>query len=90
MSALHPVVTHFPTFARAITPSDSAPLRGHDNKAKVMTVYAGTEGDVVVVPVGQDESQPVTFKVPAGGLVPVEVTHVFVTGTTATDLVGLY
>lgn len=90
MSALPPVVTHFPVRARSITPSDTAALRGLDNKAHAMTVYVGTEGDVVVVPVGQETSQPVTFKVPSGGLIPVEVTHVFSTGTTATDLVGLY
>lgn len=84
------VVTGFPALAKAITPSNVTQLLDYDNRPVAMTVYVGVEGDVAVVPVGNTVAQPVTFKVPAGGLIPVEVTWVLATGTTANGLVGLY
>lgn len=83
-------VTGFPACAKAITPSDATPLLDYDNNPTGMTVYVGTAGDVRCVPIGNTIAQPVTFKVPAGGLVPVEVNYVFSTGTTASTLVGLF
>lgn len=84
------VVTGFPALAKAITPSNVTPLMDYDNRPRAMTVYVGTAGDVAVVPVGNAFAQSVVFKVPAGGLVPVEVTYVLATGTDAGSLVGLF
>lgn len=82
-------VTGFPACAIAITPSDTVPLLDHDNNPVAMTIYVGVAGDVVVVPIGNDLTEPVTFTCPAGGLVPVEVNYVL-TATTASSLVGLF
>lgn len=84
------VLTGFPAVAKAITPSDASPLLDYDGNARGMTVYVGTGGSVSVIPIGNDPSQPVTFVVPDGGLVPVECRYVRSTGTDATDMVGLY
>lgn len=84
------VVTGFPAFAKAITPSDSEPLRDYEGNARAMTVYVGTGGTVSVVPIGGSTSQYVSFVVPDGGLVPVECRYVRFTGTDASNLVGLY
>lgn len=83
-------VTGFPACAKAITPSDGTPLLDHDGNYRAMTIYVGTGGSVSVVPVGNDVSQPVTFVVPDGGLVPVECKYVRFTGTDATNMVGLF
>lgn len=84
------VVTGFPAVAKAITPSDSEPLRDYLGLERAMTVYVGTGGNVSVIPIGNNFSSPVTFVVPDGGLVPVECNYVRSTGTDATDLVGLF
>lgn len=84
------LVTGFPALAKAIVPHDSNPLTDYNGNRRAQTVYVGTAGDVVVVPIGNDFSDPVTFYVPTGGLVPVEVLYVKFTGTTATGLVGLF
>lgn len=83
-------VTGFPARAKAITPSDGTPLTDYDGKVVGQTVYVGQAGSVTVVPVGNDPAQTVTFYVPTGGLVPVEVTYVKFSGTTASQLVGLF
>lgn len=72
------------SYAFAITPNDSADLayvtRG---------IYVGTAGALVVILVR--DSAEVTFAgVPAGTLLPLCVKRVKATGTTATNLVGLY
>jgi hypothetical protein len=84
------VVTGFPAFAKAITPSDAEPLRDFAGNTRAMTIYVGTGGSVSVIPVGNNIAQPVTFVVPDGGLVPVECTYVRFTGTDAGDMVGLF
>lgn len=84
------VVTGFPSFAKAITPSDSEPLRDHDGNPRSMTVYVGTGGTVSVVPIGGGLSQFVSFVVPDGGLVPVECRYVRFSGTDASNMVGLF
>lgn len=89
-SRLPTVLTGFPALAKAITPSDSEPLRDFDNAQRAMTIYVGTGGTVSVVPVGNDLAQPVSFVVPDGGLVPVECRYVRSTGTDATNMVGLF
>lgn len=64
-----------------ITPNDSTDL-----SSVTRALWIGTEGDVAVVMHSGDE---VTF---AGvlGLLPVAVSRVKSTGTTATDIVGLF
>jgi len=84
------VVTGFPAFAKAITPSDSEPLRDYEGNVRAMTVYVGTGGTVSVVPIGGSTSQSVEFVVPDGGLVPVECRYVRFTGTDASNMVGLF
>lgn len=83
-------VTGFPARAKEITPSDAQPLTDYDGRPVGMTVYVGQAGTVSVVPVGNDPSQVVSFYCPTGGLVPVEVTFVKFSGTTASQLVGLF
>jgi hypothetical protein len=83
-------LTGFPACAKEITPSDSSVLTDHDGNVRSQTVYVGGAGTVVVVPVGNDLAQTVAFVCPAGGLVPVEVRAVKFSGTTATNLVGVY
>lgn len=70
-------------YAAAITPHASNPVPG----GHARSVYVGGAGDITVVTGGGDT---VTFKaVPAGAILPVYVTHVRVTGTTATNLIAL-
>lgn len=68
--------------AFAITPSDT-----EDVETVPRALYIGVEGDVAVI-MG-DDSASVTL-VGASGLLPVMVRRVLATGTTATDIVGVY
>ena len=81
-------ITAFPPSAKAITPNDSTDLTDHSGRVIGMTVYCGTGGNISVIPVG--DTDPVTFVVGDGALLPVEVKRVRSTGTTAGDLVGLF
>lgn len=76
-------VTSMPLRAEAITPSDATVYE------LGRTIIVGTAGDVVVEPyVG---GNTVTFKVGGdGGVIPVVVRRVLATGTTASDMVGVY
>ena len=66
--------------AFAVLPSDTAAVAAR-------SIYVGGAGDVAVTMQG---GGTVTFKaVPAGAILPVRVSKVFMTGTTATNLVGL-
>lgn len=66
----------------AITPNDQAPLT-----QPTRALYVGAAGDVRVTLLGGDT---VTFKsVPAGSVLPLRVSAVLATGTTAGDIVGL-
>lgn len=68
----------------AVTPSDSTPL-----PAGVRALWVGGAGDVAVVFV--QGTAAVTLKaVDAGECLPVQVTKVMLTNTTATDIVALY
>lgn len=67
--------------AFAITPSD-----GSDNIANAL--YIGTAGNVAVIPQGQTTS--VVFVAHPIGYMPVRVTRVLATGTTASNILGLY
>lgn len=66
--------------AVAVTPSDSA-----TNNARAL--YIGVSGDVAVVTRGKTAS--VVFKSVPVGVLPVQVTKVLATGTTATNILGL-
>jgi hypothetical protein len=69
--------------AAAVTPSDTAPLV-YVSRA----LYVGGAGNLVVTMQGGGN---VTFTgVPAGTVLPIRVTHVLSTSTTATSIVNLY
>ena len=69
--------------AIAVTTSDSADLA-----AFTRGIYVGVGGDVKVTMVC---GQVVTFKNLAGGMVhPICAVRIWSTGTTATDIVGVY
>jgi hypothetical protein len=78
-----PVVQNPPKVATAITPSDSANL-----PVPSLYLYVGGTGDVKVDTLGG--SVGIVFKaVPVGTILPIQVTKVYSTGTSATNLVGL-
>jgi hypothetical protein len=67
----------------AITPNDSTVL---DPTPK--GIYVGVSGDIAVI---MEDASVVTFpSVPAGIILPVSVSRVKATGTTASGLIGLY
>jgi hypothetical protein len=76
--------------AAAVTPSNTVDIPsvsgGTSNNGCVL--YVGGAGDLKVDTVGGDE---VTFvAVPAGSFIPVQVTRVYATGTSATSIVALW
>jgi len=76
--------------AAAVTPSNTVDIPsitgGTSNNGCVL--YVGGAGDLKVDTVGGDA---VTFvAVPAGSFIPVQVTRVYATGTTATSIVALW
>ena len=68
-------------FGVSITPSDSTTL------TPTRALYIGVAGDVTVLMMN---SETVTFKSVAVGILPVQVTKVFATNTTATNMVALW
>lgn len=69
--------------AVAITPNDAADLA-----TATRGIYVGTGGDIAVVMVG---GESVTFTaVPQGMILSIRVTRVLATGTTASNLVGVW
>ena len=78
--------------AAAVTPSDTATIPNvatQDGKGNNgCLLYVGGAGDVKVTTAGGDD---VIFTgIPAGSFIPVQVLRVFVTGTTATNIVALW
>jgi hypothetical protein len=76
--------------AAAVTPSNTVDIPsitgGTSNNGCVL--YVGGAGDLTVDTVGGDA---VTFvAVPAGSFIPVQVTRVYATGTSATSIVALW
>lgn len=70
--------------AAAVTPADGANLAN-----PAMALYVGGAGNVKVDTVGGQTG--VTFTgVTAGSVLPIQVTKVYATGTTATTIVALY
>jgi hypothetical protein len=69
--------------ATAVTPSDATPLA-----TPAQVLWVGGAGALAVVTVG---GQTTTIaSVPAGATVPIQVTQVRATGTTATSIVALW
>lgn len=72
--------SHFGTRGRLVTPSD---LEDLEEVAKA--VITATAGNLVIIPAGNADDQPLTFNdIPAGFLPPYRVRRVKATGTTAT------
>lgn len=77
-----PTFPMYPGGAATITPSNTV------NLANPSVVYVGVGGNVRVLTAQGDD---VTFVgIPAGAVLPVQVIRVYVTSTTATNLVGIY
>lgn len=71
--------------AAAVTPSDSTDLQ-----FVTRGVYVGGSGDVKVNLAG-DQGSGIVFKgVPAGATLPIAVTRILATGTSATNLVAIW
>ena len=76
-------LTSPPEHGFGVVPSDQTAL---PNATRAL--YVGVAGDVAVRLVGGDS---VTLtNLPSGTLIPLRVTHVLGTGTTATGIVGLW
>ncbi|HQS65375.1 hypothetical protein [Acidovorax sp.] len=71
------------TFAAVITASDTERIKA------TRALWVGSAGDVKVDMVGDGQSV-VLSGVQVGTLLPIVVTRVYATGTTATNLVALY
>ena len=77
--------------AFAITPVDATPLA-----QPTRAIYVGVAGDITVKMVGYDgedssANPTILFKsVPAGAILPIRAAFVMLTGTTATNLVGMF
>jgi len=70
--------------AYEITPDDDADL-----DVPTRAIYVGGDGDVAVIMIG--DSDPVTFSgCVAGSVLPIAVSRVLYTGTTATNQRALY
>ena len=76
------------TSAVAVTPSDTVTIQNNSGDTRGCLVYVGVSGDLAVV---TSAGETVTFKaVPQGMILPVQVTKVLATGTTAADLISLH
>ncbi|WP_375229896.1 spike base protein, RCAP_Rcc01079 family [Roseobacter sp. S98] len=67
----------------AVTPSDS-----EDLAQVTRALYVGGGGDLAVR--AKDGSQATFVSLKAGQMIPVRVSRVFSTGTTATGIIGMY
>lgn len=68
--------------AQAVTPDDAADL-----PIASRALYVGTEGDVRLTMAG---GNAITFRAVQPGFLPLRVTRVHATGTTATDIVAVW
>lgn len=79
-----PLHTSAPENAFPIVPSDV-----DDIDAITRAVYVGSGGNMVVRMSGSGGN--VTFRnIPSGALLPIRISRVLATGTTAADIIGLY
>ncbi len=78
----------FYNIAKAITKSDTVSIIQPSTKSATDALYVGGAGDIVAV---MPNSEVITFKgALAGTIIPIAVTRVNNTNSTATDLVALY
>ena len=67
--------------AEPVTPDDDAEI-------EYTSLYIGETGDVTIHP--KNNQSPVTLSaVPAGTILPIQVTKVLATGTNVTNIIGL-
>lgn len=71
--------------AAAVVPSNTVDLETY-----AKGLYVGVAGDVKVIPVGNADDAPVTFKAHPVGYLQCQVRRVFDTGTTATNLLAMF
>lgn len=77
---------NFSKLVSAVTPSDSVALPDITRY-----VYVGGVGDLAVIMADDATQTPVTFKaVPVGTVLPIAVSRVMATNTTATNIVAMY
>ena len=77
-----PTFSMFPAGAQAVTPSNTVDLPNPS------VIYVGTTGNIQVNTANGDT---VTFSsVPSGSVLPVQVTRVWATSTTAINMVSIY
>lgn len=67
-----------------VTPSDTGDLPN----GPCRSIYVGVTGDVTMVP--SKSGQSVLFKAVPVGILPVQCSRIYATGTTATNIVALY
>lgn len=82
-SSFEPSATSSAKGQTAVTPNDSTDLT-YISKA----LWIGGAGNIVVTPAGGGSN--VTYTVAAGTILPIQVTRVLATGTTATQIVNWY
>jgi hypothetical protein len=81
MAGLYNLMQNFPTRHFEITPDDDTPL------ARRCLVYANDSGNVAIEDM---DGEVITYTLAAGEVAPVVAVRVHATGTTATDLIGLW
>lgn len=81
----------------AVTPSDTKDVTNSTGDAApnyAKALYVGVTGDVAIVAAGDNGNSgngtSVTFKAVPVGWFPIQVRRIMATGTTATNIVGLY
>jgi hypothetical protein len=83
MSSFWNRFAQFPRKHRTITPDNSVDLLAKDG----MIIYCGTAGTIAV---HDQDGVSVTYTVLAGDILPLVVRRVLATGTTVTQVIGLY
>ena len=76
--------------AKPITPDDSNDLTDFNGDPMPMRVLCVKKGKVTVRPNGNPVSSPIQFDMAKSSFVPCIVRRVFATGTTSTELVGIF
>lgn len=80
--------------AKAITAHNTNYLTGYDGKRVSMEILCVDAGTIKVLPNGapteNEDSYAITFSMAAGEYVPCECKKVYATGTTVTNIVGVF
>ena len=75
--------------AAAVTPNDSADISGTENRG--VCIYIGSVAGGADIQVTMESGNTVVFKgVTAGSFLPILVTRVWATNTTASEILALY